>query len=329
MDAHLHDPRTAPRSWSTWLWNAACLVAIAAAALLLGGCAQGLDPVAASGSAEVDAAPADAASQDEPLASDGYLPSLSAQVFGRCWTATADEVGSWTTWQGGDYVPCSDEHTTFTFAAEDLPDDVFDAMRSTHSDAADAALQVRIDDAARDICAPQFADLFPRLTERQVLVNWFSFLPSEAEVDAGAKWVRCDVGVYAVGGAGDDMELSALPQSIHDLVLATYSSPGDYEYCSWAPTSSTDEGPRATEGGHATVCDETARWIFDGLQPLNYPLEAPYPGDSAAIAAAREACDAASRLRGEADDPPGWIYYPTAENWADGARTVSCWSTIG
>jgi hypothetical protein len=257
-----------------------------------------------------------------------YLPSRSPRVFGRCWVATAEEVGAWETWRGGEYVSCSEEHTTYTYAAEDLPDDLLEAMHSSQSDAADEALQARIDDAVQSICALHFADLFPRLTERQVLVNWFSFLPTELEVDAGAKWVRCDVGVYAIDVSTGAMELAALPENIHDLVEASYTSPGDYQYCRRAPASSSDDGPLRTEGSQPSICDETARWIFDGVQSLNFPAGASYPGRDALVDAARNACDAAARLRGEEQASTGWAYFPSEETWGDGSRTADCWSRV-
>ncbi|PRY68049.1 putative regulator of septum formation [Glaciihabitans tibetensis] len=325
MELHPHDPRNAARPLSVWLCNAVCLTAIFAAALFLTGCAQSQWTV---GAASVGASAADENSADPSAAGSAYLPSLSPKVFGRCWVATADEVGAWRTWRGGEYVPCSEEHTTYTYAAEDLPAELLDEMRASTSDAADSALQVRIDDAIRDICGSRFDDLFPRLTERQVLVQWFSFLPTDAERDAGARWVRCDVAQYAPDSGTGELELAALPASIHDLVLASFTSPDDFQYCRWAPGSSADVGPQQTQGSQPTACTESARWLFDGMHPLGYPEEAPYPGEEALVAAANATCDAAARLRGEVQAPSGWFYYPSADSWDEGGRTAACWSNL-
>jgi hypothetical protein len=319
-------PRDDERPLSTWLWNAACLAAIVLAVLFLGGCAQVLSPVAAGANSASADAFRPAGSEDSE--GSAYLPSLSPRVFGRCWVATAEEVGAWRTWRGDDYVPCTEQHTTYTYAAEDLPGELLQAMRSSLSDAADTALQAQIDDAVQSICSLHFTDLFPRLTERQVLVNWFSFLPTKAEVEAGAQWVRCDVGVYAIDPTSGAMELTALPENIHDLVDASYTSPGDYQYCRWAPASSSDDGPLRTEGSQPAACDDAARWVFDGVQSLNYPAEAPYPGRDAIVQAARDACDAAARLRGEEQASTGWAYFPSEQTWAEGSRTADCWSKL-
>jgi hypothetical protein len=338
---------SAPR---VWLGIVACIVALVTVALALSGCAPvaALDGAAGAALAKADSQsdygsqpdnslqPEDNSQSDDggsegvedDVADPAYLPSLSPRVFGRCWEATAEEVAVWTTWRGGDYVPCDEQHTTYTYAAEDLPDDLLEAMRASPSDAADAALEVRIDAAVHDICQAHFADLFPRLTERQVMVSWFSFLPTDPEMDAGARWVRCDVGVYAVQEESGEMELTPLPANIHDLVVDTYTSPGDYQYCRWAPESSPEDGPLHTEGGRLSACDDTARWIFDGAHPLNYPEGTPWPGRDAVVTAAREACEAGARLRGEQETPKGWIYFPTEESWGTGDRSAGCWSTL-
>jgi hypothetical protein len=325
-----------------WFWNVLSLVAIIAAAFGLGGCAQ-LQVTAE------DLKPA-ALLSSRPAPDGMYLPSGSPRVLGRCWSATYEEVSAWDTWLGDDYVPCSDDHTTYTFAAEDLPADLVHGIESARSDAAVLAVEDAIGAAAAEVCGTAFADLFPTLTERQILLTWFSFIPNDREWAAGARWVRCDVGVYALTAdrthaapppealAHSDSDASAppdgasspqllmLPESIHDLVASVSERPADFEYCLDDPGADPDAGPLATESAVTADCDASPLWTYLGREILSAPLGAPYPGDDAVIQAAQTACSDAAKVD---SDGEGWdlLYYPDEPRWNADSRTVQCWAT--
>lgn len=319
------------------------LLALLCASLCLSGCAQLHAGVA--GVAELS--PSTLLSS-RPAPDGVYLPSTTARVFGRCWNATYAEVSTWKTWRGGDHVPCTEEHTTYTYAAEDLPDELVLEIDAANSDRAMLALQDDISDAIADICGTEFGHLFPTLTERQTLVTWFSFLPSESDWEQGARWVRCDVAVYALTAtsdrevaqgepqaSGDDEdsasrpsapELLALPESVHDLIAAVQRRPTDFEYCLDDDGAGKADGPRHSSTAVTVPCRDDPLWTYLGWENLPEPRGAPYAGEDAVFAAAQAACDDASMLRGEGEHW-GWIYYPSEEGWNEGSRTVQCWTT--
>jgi hypothetical protein len=328
-----------------WVWNLTSLIAIIGSLFCLSGCAQlnasvdGLEPAALL---------SDVLS-DRPEPTGAYLPSTSARVFGRCWSATYEEVSVWDSWLGEDYVPCSEEHTTYTFATEDLPDELVEQIESASSDAATLAIEDDIDEAVAKICDPAFSALFPTLTDRQILLTWFSFLPSDAEWEDGARWVRCDVAVYALttarthatptdgdpqarGAASTPVDVSSepqllvLPESIHDLAASISQRPASFEYCLDDPEAKAEARPDASSTLVTVDCDDSPLWTYLGQELISAPLGSPYPGDASVIEAARTACTSASEFLGEGE---GWdfLYYPDEPRWNEGSRTVQCWAS--
>lgn len=277
-----------------------------------------------------------------------YLPSSSARVFGRCWNASYAEVSTWKTWRGEDHVPCTDEHTTYTYAAENLPFPLVAEIAKADSDRASLALQDDVAEAVAEICGAEFSHLFPTLTERQILVTWFSFLPTEAEWEEGARWVRCDVAVYALTASKTHVatmeepqasaatpvpasnpsapELLLLPDSVHELAESVAQRPAEYEYCLNDEGSGVADGPRHSATATTANCRDDPLWTYLGWETLPTPRGSPYPGSDAVFEAAQSACDDASLLRGEGPHW-GWIYYPSEQGWNQGSRIVQCWST--
>jgi hypothetical protein len=318
-------------------------LAVLCASLCLGGCAQ----LQAGLAGAADLSPSTLLSS-RPAPDGVYLPSTTARVFGRCWNATYAEVSTWKTWRGGDHVPCTDEHTTYTYATEDLPDALVLEIDAANSERATLALQDDISDAIAEICGTEFGHLFPTLTERQTLVTWFSFLPSESDWEQGARWVRCDVAVYALTASADRLattsepqaraedaapaspssapELLVLPESVQELVTAVERRPADFEYCLDDDGAGRADGPRHSATAVTVSCRDDPLWTYLGWETLPEPRGAPFPGEEAVFDAAQAACDDASLLRGEGEHS-GWIYYPGEEGWNEGSRIVQCWST--
>ena len=116
---------------------------------------------------------------------------------GECWNATNSEADNWSDWQGQPSTPCSKSHTLYTYSIGTISGVSANTWaKSASSDQTSTAVAARADDA----CST--ATLLPKLGWTQQLVQGFFFLPSKAQWKAGARWIRCDVGVLAFGTPG-------------------------------------------------------------------------------------------------------------------------------
>jgi hypothetical protein len=288
-----------------WLWRVGALLAIFAAVLFLGACAPTSPTASLAAATSSGAGSASAPS-----------PSRVPASFGRCWNEQYNDVSAWTTWQGGDYVPCDEPHTTYTFAVQNLParqSSAFStALSSSHSEQA-------------EVCRVELEYLVPTRGDRYSLVTWFTFLPSDADWRAGARWVRCDIGLLAQATPHAQTQLVPLPSEITDLALSVQHNPRQHEVCLAASVSEagTMDGPH-TDSAVPARCDEVAAWYFLSSVPLGYAPESEFPGGDALSRATEAACNQALDASGEYDTSM-WRFYPGQQGWSDGQRTATCW----
>lgn len=137
-----------------------------------------LVPLFASLALLVPAPTAAAASSEEPAPD----PMAGAPAVGTCSTMTWDEAFEVTAPEGSG-VRCDRPHTTQVVHVGELPEDV--AWEDL--DAVYAAVGAG--------CAPAFSALTGTdllLIKRSLYTAW-SFLPTQAERESGARWYRCDV----------------------------------------------------------------------------------------------------------------------------------------
>jgi hypothetical protein len=301
-----------------WLWRVGALFAIVAAVLFLGACAS------PAPTASLAAAVSGGANSAEATAPSRVPPS-----FARCWNEPYNAVSTWTSWQGGDYVPCDETHTTYTFAVQNLParqaSAFSSALSASQSEQAETAARTQIREVAAEVCRVELEYLVPTRGDRYSLVTSFTLLPSDAEWRAGARWVRCDIGLLAQPTPRAPTELVPLPSQITDLALSVQHTPRQYEVCLAAPVSSSAAmgGPH-TDGTKPARCDEVDAWYFLASVPLGYAPESAFPGGDALSQAASTACSLALDASG-GYNASMWRFYPGEQGWADGQRTATCW----
>lgn len=218
----------------------------------------------------------------------------------------------WSWWQGDAPVDCDAEHVAITVAVDDLPEAV---ERPTPTDGTD-----ELPEATRDLVAETCDEALGRTGPADAVgtrVEWFSYLPTWEQWEAGARWVRCDVGVAALGPT-DGTGLEALPPTAAEVLE---EARGEYRTCTDGPLRAEGEDFWDVYAKSALVrCDTEADWEFAFAFDLS---QDEFPGEYARTLAVNY-CDAhRTRSRGERD---GYIaYFPSAESWADGDRTVQCW----
>jgi hypothetical protein len=145
----------------------------------------------------------------------------------------------------------------------------------------------------------------------------FMFLPTDAQWQAGERWVRCDVAVRS------GLELEKWRGPLKEVIG---SAPANaFAFCT--PSVGFIEWPDPIRTRAQRCNSPKKQWILVGTPQLGEPTSK-FPGQKAAERRARDRC---SKFR---DTYPGgkpkadrnWFYiYPTSVGWDQGERTASCW----
>jgi hypothetical protein len=201
--------------------------------------------------------------------------------------------------------PCVKRHTSYTFAVEQLPDDVaFDGVQIAND---------AVQRAAADACQKSFASFVGGDTADRALTRLTVtyFVPTQAGFNAGARWVRCDSVALQSANA-----LAPLPQRLEGFLDKDAAS--DYDVCS--------RGDPASVGSPLVMCTQDHSYRAVAAIRLG-DAGAPYPGEQAALSDGKQRCeDTISALLGIAG---GFTYswtYPSASDWSDGQRFGYCWN---
>ena len=256
------------------------------------------------------------AAEPAPPASPTVTPrtGLDRPVAGDCWAVPEpEETRAWSWWQGDAPVDCDTGHAAITVAVTDLDETV---ERPAPADGRD-----ELPEATNDLLAATCDAALGRTSPADALgtrVESLWYLPSWEQWQGGERWVRCDVGVTAFGpvnGTG----LEALPATAAEVVGAARDA---YRICTDGPLPAEGEDFRDVYVKSALVpCDADADWEFAFAFDL---WQDEFPGQDRARQVAADYCEAhLMRSRGARD---GYVaYFPSAETWAEGRRTVQCW----
>jgi hypothetical protein len=201
--------------------------------------------------------------------------------------------------------PCAKPHTSYTFAVDQLPDDVaFDGVQIAND---------AVQGAAADACQQSFASFVGGDTADRALTRLTVtyFLPKQVGFDAGAHWVRCDI--VALESA---TSLAPLPRRLEGFLEKDAAS--DYDVCS--------RGDPATTGSALVMCTQDHTYRAVAALRLG-GSGASYPGEQAALSDGKQRCeDTISSLLGISG---GFTYswtYPSASDWSAGQRFGYCWN---
>jgi hypothetical protein len=242
---------------------------------------------------------------------------VSAQPdAGQCWNATFADAGAWSQWKGAAATSCTKSHTLYTFGVVKLTGL---ASTSWATSATNPALSDAISTKAGTACAASYAKFLPAATWNQQLINNFFFVPTPAQWQSGARWVRCDLGVVGYGTTVAKEKLSNLPSSISTLVKAVSSDPARYGYCI-NTTQSTSTGPLSDAQGVITDCRDDPQWTLATHGTLPGGATAAYPATSTLKTEVDAICE-----QGLSKNDTFSAYYPSASDWKSGTREVECW----
>jgi hypothetical protein len=137
------------------------------------------------------------------------------------------------------------------------------------------------------------------------------FVPSDRDIELGARWYRCDL----VVSASDD-RLTELPRNTEDL-LASSSALDEYGLCS--------RGSPERRGSDSVVCSKRHSWQAFSAIRVRTKRDDAFPSRKQ-LRDARNRCR--DRARRELDWPLEWKYGwqpPNRTQWTGGLRWGLCW----
>jgi hypothetical protein len=233
---------------------------------------------------------------------------------GDCWQVTYADAAQSEDWEGAGAVACTTKHESYTYAVTTMTKTFTGSWLDSKGD-----VRTDVDDAAFDACLAQQKALLPEITPKEALFYPTYYVPSIAQWNKGARWVRCDMTEISVGSEVAKPKLTTLPTQFADLVSELKARPQKFALCE---DDVLNNGPDGAQTTYAD-CTKPSDWTF--VVRLNLPgsATAPYPGTSALKTIGTHKCDAAVTALAGHDlvaKPP------SKTDWVDnGVRTVDCW----
>lgn len=201
---------------------------------------------------------------------------------------------------------CDKRHTGFTFEVTELPPDIaFDGVQIKND---------AIQQAAGRSCRQAFEDYVggDAATRARVRLTVTYFLPSQAEYDAGARWVRCDI--IALQG---ERILAELPATLEGF-LDDDDAINDYGLCSTGQPGAADSKMVACEQPHS----------YRAVVALRLgAMDDSYPGETTTSIQGKQRCEdlIVKLLDTDSSFTYSWTF-PTPQDWRAGQRFGYCWN---
>jgi Septum formation len=233
---------------------------------------------------------------------------------GDCWQGTFKYSDGYANWGTRPPVTCSESHQLYTFAVPQLKSvhkgKLFNKKNFAYTD---------IVNDAYDTCeAAEELDL-PALDVTVARIYLEDYLPEEQQWDAGARWVRCDVTVLALGSSVEHPEFAGLP-SWSVLNRAMLHDASEFDYCVNGPTGVNSDGPKSSEALYAN-CDANPKWTLKEYDDIYSGPNGNYPSRTELEAQYQTSCASVYTN----DRYVTYPYFPSKADWANGDEQFECW----
>jgi Septum formation len=248
----------------------------------------------------------------------GGPSAQSAPTVGECWNASTAQASAWSDWKGDSAANCSATHTLYTYGVGEVKGVSSDSWGTSSSP---TTLSATVATKASDSCTASYKKLLPSLNWKQQLISTYFFVPSQTQWKAGARWVRCDVGVFSFGTTLAQETFAPLPSNIAELTSTVKSDPTRYEICLDSNSPVTHAGPLVDPTAVIADCRQSPVWTLSSHGNFTEPKGAAYPSAAAANAKITEVCS--KDVTGP--DEVWAAYAPSASEWAADERTIECW----
>lgn len=253
-----------------------------------------------------------------PLVGLGPTATSGEPTIGQCWNTTKQDADTWAQWRGSNAVSCSAPHDLYTFEIARITGIKAKTWAPTlDSQTLSNAVQAK----AGAACNTKI--LLPHLKWNQYLIRGFDFVPTEAEWGAGARWVRCDIGIVKYGTTIRSERFAELPASISTLVSTVSSDPRRWELCVNASSPVTQSGPFDGEPPLIADCRGDPEWTLVGEGNLREPVGSLYPDYSILLAEEKQVC---SKYPAGSNEVSAFVPPQPADPLMVGKyRAIECW----
>ena len=224
---------------------------------------------------------------------------------GQCWQVTYIQFLQQPEGPGGTEVPCSEPHQAITFAT------LTPVLGDQREDAAAPANQA---------CSDAYNALLPNSIEAYRLLV-ASTLPSAADWAEGKRSVQCDIQEAATGSQYRDLTFADLPATVTPIATTFQTSPSAFYMCINEPGSTGATGPGLGDAAIIADCS-SAQWRLRPSPDFPDPVGDAYPGYNGLYPFMHAHCGALY----DTATVRGWIFYPSAQEWAQGDRAFQCWT---
>jgi Septum formation len=287
--------RVQQRGWPKLVASAAILVSIS---LLLSGCFAIAGPVVIQAAVNGKASVATAGKPHK----------------GDCWQATFKDVDGYANWDGPPPVSCTEPHQLYTFGVPTLEN----PHKGKLFDKNGFEFQA-IDNDAFFTCENAENTVLSRVSPDVVRIYFLDILPDESQWDAGARWVRCDVGVFAVGSSVAHPAFESLPSS-ETLYDSLRDGPDQFDFCVNDPGGLGKDGPKGSNAIYAD-CRYSPEWKLQAYQYITTGADNTYPNEAQMKAQYAISCQHAFADAKHLT----YAYYPSRSDWDGGDQELECW----
>lgn len=230
--------------------------------------------------------------------------------IGDCWVATVS-YADYATWGKRAAVSCSTPHQLYTFAVPALAEPhKSDSYLDKNENITDSVYN----DGYNTCSGAEATDLADFAYDSRVYLEFY--FPSTAEWKRGARWMRCDFGIVAVGSSYAHPKFENLP-AFSALHTTMQNAPYKFNLCT------NDPGGVGPEGANAVFADCSAnpQWTLHGGGELPVRNHGAYPTAAEMTNAYDNSC---KNVYTDATHVT-YAYYPSKTDWQNGDYEFECW----
>ena len=240
---------------------------------------------------------------------DAYKPAV-----GDCWKATYNGDIQYADWTTKPPISCSEPHQLYTFAVLQL--------QLPHSGSAYSRGYEKssVSNDALNTCQSYQNHQYGDAPPLDGLLKLKVYIPRNAQWNLGARWVRCDFNVFAVGSSISNPKLANLPP-LSVIKAQLISDTGRFDYCINNPNATASTGLKI-KGAVFASCTADPQWTLKSYMSPPFATTTGYPTLTQFQSIYQQQC--ADRF-GDAAHVT-YAYFPTKSDWAQGNDESECWA---